>query len=136
MSAYKRIVVNEFKDREVLLEALTRLGIAYTVHEKPAIFSPYGGAHRPGMMDISLEQESITKVFGLYSMPIGVRFNSKQQSYDFVVNDMGHRETILNKVKQAYIAVAIEEAMKRQRFTVESMDLSQEEVDLCGVKVL
>ncbi|MBS1722276.1 MAG: DUF1257 domain-containing protein [Armatimonadetes bacterium] len=89
-------------------------------HEQPVELEGWFGDRRSQKAEIVVRRSELNKKFTGLSNDLGFRWNSANESFDIVCSDYDMGMRIDNRVKQAYAAVAVERAMRRNDFRVET----------------
>lgn len=114
MSAYKKIQCS-FTNKDMLLKALTELGIKHQVHASPVdlINSYHASVVRA---EIVASRESMRSAGLSVYGDVGFEWNQTAGQYDVHITD-DHQHKITNKITQAYAKCTIETALAQNRFT-------------------
>ena len=124
MSAYKKIEC-EIVDKDCLLEALSLLGFTPDVLSEPKSLKGYRGDERKEVAHIIISRNQINKFTGA-SNDIGFFWNETEQKYDFICSDYDKTKNMDQRIIQAYVKVAIENALAKNGFKIK-VNINDEE---------
>lgn len=133
MSAYKRIECH-FKDRELLLESLEKLGFHPECYEAPEKLRGYMNDRRNDLAHIVVPKEQIEKLYtGHASNDLG--FFNNDGEYVMIVSDYDIAHGVGDKVQQSYAKSAIENALKKNKFNITDVEVSKESPNRQKIKI-
>ncbi len=125
MSAYKCLKCS-IVDKNTLVKALNILGLKHNVHDTPQKLEGFGGDQRSQSAEIVVKRSELNEVFTGASNDLGFRWNPNSNEYEMIVSDYDLHCGVKGRVIQAYAKVAIEQAMKLNRFSVtKSTEINQ-----------
>ena len=139
MSAYIVMKCDFIADTDTLCNALTKLGLKYEQHPEPVSLIGWEGDARDLKAEIVVRKKEINSKFTGFSNDIGFRWSAANNRYDIICSDYDTQNKMDERVKQAYAATAVEQAMKRKDFRIESQFCGQRtlgDVVTIGVKVI
>ena len=128
MSAYVVIECQFIANADILCEALERLELKYEKHDNPVSLMGWTGDTRTQQAEIVVRKASLNSKFTRMSNDLGFKWNQKDERYDIVCSDYDIAMQMDKRVKQAYAAVAVEKAMKRRNFRIESAFCGQRQM--------
>jgi hypothetical protein len=120
MSAYVILTCEFVVDKEILCQALTKLGLQYEEHEKATALMGWGNDLREQTAEIVVRKNEINKKYTKLSNDIGFKWDKTNQRYDIVCSDYDRNMKMDERIKQAYAATALEKEMKRRGFKIEN----------------
>jgi ABC-type molybdenum transport system ATPase subunit/photorepair protein PhrA len=141
MSAFKRVECTSLVDKDIILGALTSLGLSYNVHEVPQRLAGFMGDLREQRAEIIIPKEELNKHFTGASNDLGITFNPKSNAYDLIVSDWDARNKMPQRIKQAYTKVAVENHLKMNKFhslntTGDIKQRNKTKVSISAVKII
>lgn len=120
MSAYVILTCEFVVDKEILCQALTKLGLKYEEHENAEQLMGWGGDLRTQRAEIIVRKNELNQKYTRLSNDIGFKWNDTHKRYDIVCSDYDKSMKVDERVKQAYAATALENEMKRRGFKIEN----------------
>ena len=138
MSAYKKFECS-LVNRSYLLQGLTELGFHPQIHTEPHAL--YGfDALRNEKAHIIVPKSQLNALYTGASNDLGFLWDDNTQQYLMICSDYDELYLIPPRIKQAYAKIAIEDALKKQRFHVQSKtgikNRSRIKVKITGEKII
>lgn len=128
MSAYIVLTCEFIADKEILCQALSKLGLKYEEHDTPTKLIGWMDNTRPQTAEIVVRKSELNKTYTGLSNDIGFKWDKHKNAYDIICSDYDLKAKMQERIKQAYAATAIENEMKRRGFKIEN--------EFCGQKKL
>jgi hypothetical protein len=125
MSAYKRYQCN-LVDKNTLLKALQLLGFTPEIHDESQRLHGIGGRLRTQKAEIVVTQQELNQTFTGASNDLGFEWDPKTNQYTMIISDYDLSSKVAERVKQAYVKVAIEKALADEGFYVETTASAQD----------
>ena len=119
MSAYKIITVEAFVMKDILLEALRKMGLKPRVYETPQPLQGVEGRNRANRAEIVVPRSQLNKLFTGASNDLGFAYNQETHQWDMIASDYDVALKVPDKVVQAYAAVALAQQMEENSTEVE-----------------
>lgn len=120
MSAYKQLKC-EIVSQELLMQALSALGLNASVHTTAQKLTGYRADEREQIAEIIVSRQELNKTFTGCSNDLGFKWDAKENRFDIICSDYDISSGVDGRVKQAYAKVAIEKALSGQKFTISSV---------------
>jgi hypothetical protein len=121
MSAYVILTCEFVVDKEILCQALTKLGLQYEEHEKATALMGWGNDLRNQTAEIVVRKNELNRKYTKLSNDIGFRWDKVNQRYDIVCSDYDRNMKMDERIKQAYAATSMQNFVRRPfTFEVES----------------
>lgn len=120
MSAYVVLTCEFVVDKEILCQALTKLGLKYEEYANAAPLTGWGNDLRPQKAEIVVRKEQLNQKYTKMSNDLGFKWNAKESRYDIICSDYDRNMKMDERIKQAYAATALENEMKKRGFKIEN----------------
>jgi hypothetical protein len=120
MSAYKKIECL-FKSQETLINCLKHLGYNPVVYKEKHNLTGYQGDTRAETAEIIVPKQQISNA----SNDLGFSFDEESREYTMICSDYDAHKGVADKVKQAYALVAIQAALKKHKFSINSETVNE-----------
>lgn len=123
MSAYK-IVTVEFKSKELLLKALSELGLEPQEAAEGETLPLYGykGDKRKESAQILVTRQRLNQKLTGASNDLGFTYNPDTGNWDMTVSDYDVKCGVPARISQAYAKCAFEEVLVEERFETVEFD--------------
>lgn len=120
MSAYVILTCEFVADKEILCQALTKLGLKYEEHDKAVALMGWANDFRSQSAEIIVRRVELNQRYTGMSNDIGFKWNKNEKRYDIICSDYDLNMKMDERIKQAYAATALENEMKRRGFKIEN----------------
>lgn len=120
MSAYIILTCELIVEKEILCNALEKLGLKYEEHEKPVQLMGWANDTRTQTAEIVVRKTELNQKYTKMSNDLGFKWSQTEKCYDIICSDYDRNLKMDERIKQAYAATALELAMKKRGFRIES----------------
>lgn len=125
MSAYKSLEC-DIVDKDILLKALSLLGFKCLVYDEAKNLTGYQNDVRTEKAEIIIPKEQINSFTGA-SNDIGFLWNEEKNKYDMIISDYDKKLMMHNRIIQAYVKIALEEALEKNGYKIK-VNIDDEEL--------
>ena len=125
MSAYKSLEC-DIVDKDILLKALSLLGFECLVYDEAKNLTGYQNDVRAEKAEIIIPKEQINSFTGA-SNDIGFLWNEEKNKYDMIISDYDKKLMMHNRIIQAYVKIALEEALEKNGYKIK-VNIDDEEL--------
>lgn len=130
MSAYKFIKC-AFKDKNTLLESLNALGYNPVEYSEKHALMGYKGDIREEKGEIIVPKNQISYA----SNDLGFSYDEENKEYLMICSDYDKHKGLADKVKQSYAVTAIKNALKKNKFSIQS-EIKNKSITINASKII
>ena len=132
MSAYKTIKCS-FKDKNTLVECLKNIGYNPVIYKEKHSLIGYMGDAREQEAEIVVPKSQISRL----SNDVGFTYNADEDEFSMLCSDFDLNLGVGDKIKQSYAVVAIKNALKKNKFTINSEVKNKDKsITITGGKII